>query len=36
MQEFLSFLEGTSDIAVVIRLVMATLFGSLIGWERVI
>ncbi len=32
----LDFLEGTNDIAVAIRLILATLFGSLIGWERVV
>ena len=32
----LEFLEGTSDIAVAIRLIMATLFGCLVGWERVV
>ncbi len=36
MQNILVFLEGTSDIAVAIRLVLATIFGSLIGWERVV
>lgn len=35
-QEIIDFLEGSSDIAVSIRLVLATLFGSLIGWERVV
>lgn len=35
-QGLLEFLEGTTDLAVTIRLVIATLFGSLIGWERVI
>ena len=35
-QTVLAFLEGTSDIAVIIRLILATLFGSLIGWERVV
>jgi putative Mg2+ transporter-C (MgtC) family protein len=34
--DVLDFLEGTTDIAVSIRLVIATLFGSLIGWERVV
>lgn len=32
----LEFLEGTSNLAVSIRLIIATLFGSLIGWERVV
>ncbi len=30
------FLESTNDVAVAIRLVLATLFGSLVGWERVV
>ncbi len=30
----LSFLESSSDIAVALRLVIATLFGCLVGWER--
>ena len=32
----IDFLESPQDIAVAIRLVIATLFGSLIGWERVV
>ncbi len=32
----LEFLESNADLAVAIRLVMATLFGCLIGWERVV
>ncbi|WP_026652388.1 MgtC/SapB family protein [Butyrivibrio proteoclasticus] len=36
LSSILEFLEGTSDIAVSIRLVIATLFGSLIGWERIV
>lgn len=35
MKEFIDFLEGLSEGAIAIRLVIATLFGSLIGWERV-
>ena len=35
-QTVLEFLEGSSNVAVAIRLVLATLFGSLIGWERVV
>lgn len=35
-QAILEFLEGPADLAVAIRLVLATLFGSLIGWERVV
>ncbi|SFB75731.1 MgtC/SapB family protein [Butyrivibrio sp. YAB3001] len=34
--EILEFLEGTSDVAVAIRLAIAMLFGSLVGWERVV
>ena len=30
------YLEGPSDLAVVIRLVIAMFLGSLIGWERVV
>ena len=36
IEEIIVFLESTNDIAVAIRLVMATLFGSLIGWERIV
>ncbi len=32
----MEFLQSTNDIAVAIRLLMATLFGSLIGWERLV
>ena len=32
----LEFLESSEDIAVGIRLILATLFGCLIGWERVV
>lgn len=35
MKELIGFLEGYSEAAIAIRLVIATLFGSLIGWERV-
>ena len=35
-QTLIEFLEGPTDIAVAIRLVIATLFGSFIGWERVV
>ena len=34
--EVLGFLESHTDLAVAVRLVIATLFGSLIGWERVV
>lgn len=30
------FLQGTSDIAVALRLVIATIFGGLVGWERIV
>jgi len=36
LHEFLMFLQGTNDIAVAIRLVMATIFGGLVGWERIV
>jgi putative Mg2+ transporter-C (MgtC) family protein len=36
MNEVIEFLESSRDVAVAIRLVIATLFGSLIGWERVV
>lgn len=32
----LDFLESSNDIAVGIRLIIATFFGSLIGWERIV
>lgn len=35
MKEVIGFLEGFSEAAIAIRLIVATLFGSLIGWERV-
>lgn len=35
MKELIGFLEGFSEAAIAIRLIAATLFGSLIGWERV-
>lgn len=35
MEELIGFLEGFSETAIAIRLAIATLFGSLIGWERV-
>ncbi len=34
--DFMNFLTGSSDIAVAIRLLLATVLGSLVGWERVI
>ena len=34
--EAIKFLESPIDVAVALRLVIATLFGSLIGWERVV
>ena len=33
--EVLTFLQGNSDAAVAIRLFMATVFGSVVGWERI-
>ncbi|MBQ3797673.1 MAG: MgtC/SapB family protein [Butyrivibrio sp.] len=36
MTTIIEFLESSQDVAVAIRLVIATLFGSLIGWERVV
>ncbi|WP_090420544.1 MgtC/SapB family protein [Pseudobutyrivibrio sp. YE44] len=36
MNNYLTYLQGMSEGAVVIRLAIATLFGSLIGWERVV
>jgi putative Mg2+ transporter-C (MgtC) family protein len=35
MNEAINYLSEMSDLAVVIRIAIATLFGSLIGWERV-
>ena len=35
MQELWNFLEGSNDIAVGIRLVLALMFGSLVGLERI-
>lgn len=35
MAELIIFLEGFSEIAIALRLAVATLFGSLIGYERV-
>ncbi len=34
--QVINFLQGTSDVAVGIRLVIATIFGGLVGWERII
>ncbi len=34
--EVLEYLESANDLAVAIRLILATLFGSLVGWERVV
>ena len=33
--DILTFLQGNSDAAVGIRLFMATVFGSVVGWERI-
>ncbi len=35
-ESIMEFLESTNDIAVALRLILATLFGSLIGWERLV
>lgn len=35
MGELIRFLEGFSETAIAVRLTIATLFGSLIGWERI-
>ncbi|WP_408071840.1 MgtC/SapB family protein [Butyrivibrio sp. JL13D10] len=35
MDNMIQFLEGTNDIAVVLRLFIATILGSLVGWERI-
>ncbi len=32
----MEYLQGMNDLAVVLRLVLATICGSLIGWERVV
>ena len=32
----INYLQGTSNLAVAIRLVIATVFGGLVGWERII
>ena len=36
LHEFLVFMQGTDHIAVAIRLIMATIFGGLVGWERIV
>ncbi len=36
MKEVITFLMGMNDIAVILRLFLATIFGSLIGWERIV
>lgn len=36
MNEVMSYLNGFSVVAIGIRLFIATIFGSLIGWERII
>lgn len=35
MHNAIEFLQGYTEIAVAIRLVIATILGSLIGWERI-
>lgn len=34
--DVINYLQGTSNLAVAIRLVIATIFGGLVGWERII
>ncbi len=34
--QVIDYLQGTSSLAVAIRLVIATIFGGLVGWERII
>ncbi len=36
MTEVLGYIQGMDDAAVLIRLILATICGSLIGWERVV
>ena len=36
MNTILGYLQGSSDIAVAIRLVIATILGGLVGWERIV
>ena len=36
LQDFMVFMQGTDHIAVAIRLIMATIFGGLVGWERIV
>ncbi|MBO4456523.1 MAG: MgtC/SapB family protein [Butyrivibrio sp.] len=36
IEHAITFLESTNDIAVSIRLVIAMLFGCIIGWERIL
>ena len=35
-ESIIDFMQGTDNIAVAIRLVIATVFGGLVGWERII
>ena len=35
MENMINFLQGWSNGAITIRLILAALFGSLIGWERI-
>lgn len=35
MQDVMQYLQSFDEMAVAIRLVIATMFGSLIGWERI-
>jgi putative Mg2+ transporter-C (MgtC) family protein len=36
LNTILEYLQGSSDIAVAIRLVIATILGGLVGWERIV
>ena len=36
MVKYMDYLQGMDSIAVIIRLVIATICGSLIGWERIV
>ncbi len=36
LSTILDYLQGSSDIAVAIRLVIATILGGLVGWERIV
>jgi putative Mg2+ transporter-C (MgtC) family protein len=36
LQSIYVYLQGNADLAVALRLVIATLFGGLVGWERIV